>query len=312
MTKTIKKYKHGGRLPNRTYLGAEGGQNVSGKTVFEKAVELEKQGKSNEQIRQLTGWFRNPHDHFWRYEISDKDATIISENFNKISEIVKLENKPKWTTLSGIYKNNILFKAYPKIRNLAVYFYFDEADEASAYLATSKKEPKLMFIKYNVFHDEIYGKSGIQDNDTNKRNDGSESRKNTLTHELQHAIQAREGVGTGSSALSKSSELPKTKRRRLESGEIGNDIKSDRKIRELLYLYNSGEIEARDSQLRINYTDEQRKNEIPYSGTQINEDYLNVEFEDIVDFSKFKRGGEIPKVEKYSFEYFLPFLNWWE
>lgn len=27
---------------------------------------------------------------------------------------------------------------------------------------------------------------------------------------------------------------------------------------------------------------------------------------------KFKRGGEIPKVEKYSFEYFLPFLNWWE
>lgn len=27
---------------------------------------------------------------------------------------------------------------------------------------------------------------------------------------------------------------------------------------------------------------------------------------------KFQRGGEIPEVDKFSFEHFLPFLNWWE
>lgn len=113
-------------------FGREGRDNKTGRkyqTVGEKAKtadvaklskaeELERQGKSREEIFDTTGWWR-AKDGNWRFEIKDDPALINFSEFQKID--FDDEGATNYVELGKIYHNEKLFDAYPQLRKVKVY-----------------------------------------------------------------------------------------------------------------------------------------------------------------------------------------------
>jgi hypothetical protein len=194
----LAKYRNGGKIPrekHRLYLGEEGGMGVSPKGMFESAVQMENEGIDSETIRSITGWFRNPFDKLWRFEISDREAKI---NLSKIvSTIKKVVSSKSEVTLSlkDVYTNNELSKAYGKsIEELPFMFYYDDENEGLGRLNIIPLAGKV-FIKLNVY-EFLRGNVGEVESTVAERGKLFIS---FTTHELQHAIQVREGLSSGGS-----------------------------------------------------------------------------------------------------------------
>ena len=83
-----------------------------------KAEELERQGKSREEIFDTTGWWR-AKDGNWRFEINDDPALINFSEFQKID--FDNEGATNYVELGKIYHNEKLFDAYPQLRKVKVY-----------------------------------------------------------------------------------------------------------------------------------------------------------------------------------------------
>lgn len=83
-----------------------------------KAEELERQGKSREEIFDTTGWWRGK-DGNWRFEIKDDPALINFSEFQKID--FDDDNATDYVELGKIYHNEKLFDAYPQLRKVKVY-----------------------------------------------------------------------------------------------------------------------------------------------------------------------------------------------
>ena len=83
-----------------------------------KAEELERQGKSREEIFDTTGWWR-AKDGNWRFEIKDDPALINFSEFQKID--FDDEGATNYVELGKIYHNEKLFDAYPQLRKVKVY-----------------------------------------------------------------------------------------------------------------------------------------------------------------------------------------------
>lgn len=83
-----------------------------------KAEELERQGKSREEIFDTTGWWRGK-DGNWRFEIKDDPALINFSEFQKID--FDDEGATNYVELGKIYHNEKLFDAYPQLRKVKVY-----------------------------------------------------------------------------------------------------------------------------------------------------------------------------------------------
>lgn len=258
MTKHISKYKHGGTLPSRIYLGEEGGSNVSGESVFEKAVELERQGKSNEDIRQETGWFRNPHDKKWRFEISDKNAIFDDQEIDNIKEYIGKSKKVDRVALSKVLSHPALFRAYPDIKELEIAFFY-ASDKPKAFV-TYNKQGNTEII-YNFYHEEKTVLEGI-----NARVDRSSvirGRRSGIIHEIQHVIQVRSRLGKGSSTLWEFNQLL-AEQQRIGGGISDTEKDIILKKAQENYWKSSGEIESREVENRIDLTQEQLSIHIPF------------------------------------------------
>ena len=83
-----------------------------------KAEELERQGKSREEIFDATGWWRGK-DGNWRFEIKDDPTLINFSEFQKID--FDDEGATNYVELGKIYNNEKLFDAYPQLRKVKVY-----------------------------------------------------------------------------------------------------------------------------------------------------------------------------------------------
>lgn len=83
-----------------------------------KAEELERQGKSREEIFDTTGWWKGK-DGNWRFEIKDDPTLINFSEFQKID--FDDEGATNYVELGRIYKNEKLFDAYPQLRKVKVY-----------------------------------------------------------------------------------------------------------------------------------------------------------------------------------------------
>jgi len=83
-----------------------------------KAEELERQGKSREEIFDTTGWWRGK-DGNWRFEIKDDPALINFSEFQKID--FDDDDAADYVELGKIYHNEKLFDAYPQLRKVKVY-----------------------------------------------------------------------------------------------------------------------------------------------------------------------------------------------
>ena len=150
-----------------------------------KAQELEKLNKTAEEIWQQTGTFRGP-DKQWRQEISDKGSKITEDVYNQISA-----NKQFKGPMGQGLQHEELYKAYPQTAGI----------------------PTTMFADITPSGNIIKGRSGtFQTPQITVGGPSSMDQRSVALHELQHAIQQREGfAGGGSPNAFKPNEVFSTK-----------------------------------------------------------------------------------------------------
>lgn len=182
------------------------------------AKELAAKGADNEAVRQATGWFKGMDDK-WRFEIPDNAAEFKT----KISKSKGFNTGfGDWRGPSGTrgdlgqaLTHEELFAAYPDLASL----YID-----TPFGVTAQKSPSGQYYQKQTFFPEKIEVNSKLMSDKQKSMEA-------LLHEVEHAVQAREGFTPGGSIR-------------------GMSMKDYRNL--------AGEIEARDVSARMNLTPEQR------------------------------------------------------
>jgi hypothetical protein len=171
-TSTETQYSYAGELGlnnlknNRKYMNSAQRSFVNElQNNYEKAMYLSKTGAGNEQILKETGWFKS--DGKWRWEIPDTLMTL--------KEDIQLEDGVSYD-LADILEHDLLFMVYPELMKQQVIV--DNGLKGKGKYSTVTKDIKL----------KVAGRS----------NGNIEL---TLLHEVQHAIQDKEGFEGGTSPL---------------------------------------------------------------------------------------------------------------
>lgn len=224
-------------------------------------------GEDAETVRRETGWFKGA-DGKWRYEISDKDASMkIGRKGTPLKsfarDLVRELDRP--LRLSDVLDHPALFAAYPALQDHGVTFVPAE----------------VMGPTNGSFSGELF-----------TLNDALAAREalSTLLHEIQHGIQDIEGFATGGTPERFGSVYVEELRQRLKwqaahlrsaqknggidpvSGqdentwlalarETANELGKHTGKNDPRYIYASlaGEVEARNTQARQGMTDAQRR-----------------------------------------------------
>lgn len=137
---------------------------TANKELLAQAKSAVENGRDPEAIRQETGWFKGA-DGKWRFELDDSDINFKDTGSYMASHI------KSGVKLGDLIQADKLFSAYPDLKNITVKTSSDGG------------------IYYSPKTDEIFF-------------DGSEmadNAKGSLLHEVQHAIQQREGFAQGGS-----------------------------------------------------------------------------------------------------------------
>lgn len=172
------------------------------KAALNTAKEMEKNGTDAETIRQKTGWFRGA-DGKWRWEIDDSGMKLRTD-------AADISN---YTTLGELVDAPALFATYPDMKDMDVTFQTLERGQNGGY---SRRFDSIELSR-----------------DLKNR---PEALLNSLTHEVQHAIQQREGFTPGAN--------PKYWNRKLEEGYDGRDAETRREGARLREQYE--QMEAND------------------------------------------------------------------
>lgn len=154
--------------------------------ALHEAERYEMQGVDAETIRQKTGWFRGA-DGKWRWEIDDSGMKLRTD-------AADISN---YTTLGELVDAPALFATYPDMKDMSVTFHNLERGQFGGYHRT--------FDSIELSH-ELKQKP--------------EALLNSLIHEVQHAIQRREGFTPGANL--------KYWNRKLEEGYDGRDAETRR------------------------------------------------------------------------------------
>lgn len=237
--------------PERFSYAGRDARNADLEALHE-AERYEMQGVDAETIRQKTGWFRGA-DGKWRWEIDDSDtetdtkwgflrnpdAKRYNELFEKaylydtataedLNELRILDKNLKGVRKSPLYLDEIvrhdkLFEAYPALRDVKVRFEVN----------TGNKEGS-----YHPEENEFVLRTGLKLE--------PEKLKNTLFHEIQHAIQEREGFARGANPGYWDEMIQSGYSRRKNDGRI------ERARKEYHRIFDSAPEEFKDKVRRIN------------------------------------------------------------
>lgn len=152
-------------------IGPKATRNVFNKQGFEsfvdsynEALKYKKQGYSNEEIRETTGWFQDREGN-WKFEISD--AAL------KLKPSFKLKEGATYK-LSDVLYHPFWFKLYPELKNVNV----KVRDYGGSFLGATTRDGKTIEINSSISNN-----IGV---------------KKAFLHEIQHAIQKIEGTSGGS------------------------------------------------------------------------------------------------------------------
>lgn len=149
-------------------------------------------GEDAETVRKETGWYRGA-DGKWRFEISDKDAKLkkpFPSQGQAWGDILDSQRKKpgffdKPATLGDLIDHPALFAAYPELANLNM---TDEAGNGASFRpADAARGPAEIAIGRDVVMSDVLS---------------------IVMHEVQHAIQTKEGFARGGNSSDKS--LPST------------------------------------------------------------------------------------------------------
>lgn len=250
------------------------------KETLERAKQMIDGGASAEDVFRETGWFKGA-DGQWRFEIDDSkmgadtkwgllrnpDARRYNMLFEKaylhdeataedLQELQILEGNLKGVRKSPYYldevvKHDALFEAYPALRDVVIRF-----------------EPNTGAVPgaYNNGFNEIVLRANLKLE--------PEKLKNTLIHEIQHAIQNQENFARGAS--------PEYWNDRMEEVFSRKNAAGEEMLPNELYKNTAGEIEARDAAARRNLSAEERRTRMPDTG---NADTVFAEGEGYFDMS---------------------------
>ncbi len=154
------------------------GRNANGANLesLREAQEMQQAGADMESIRKATGWHQFA-DGKWRFEIDDSRMQLRTD----------AADIPNYTTLGELVDAPELFEAYPDMADLSVTFHTLEDGQNGGY---SRKFDSIELSR-----------------DLKNR---PEALLNSLIHEVQHAIQNREGFASGAN--------PAYWNRRMENG----------------------------------------------------------------------------------------------
>nr|DAI85317.1 MAG TPA: Large polyvalent protein associated domain 23 [Caudoviricetes sp.] len=154
--------------------------------ALHEAERYEMQGVDAETIRKKTGWFRGA-DGKWRWEIDDSGMKLRTD-------AADISN---YTTLGELVDAPALFVTYPDMKDMSVTFHNLERGQLGSYHRTFDSIELSRELKQKP-----------------------EALLNSLIHEVQHAIQQREGFTPGAN--------PKYWNRKLEEGYDGRDAETRR------------------------------------------------------------------------------------
>lgn len=138
------------------------------------ALQMESEGKTPEQIRLATGWFKGPYDERLRFEVEDKSAKL-TKDFLDMPSRSRHEVDPTLSEGSIALRDALdhpeLFNAYPEIGSVKV-FKLNDDRSLGAFIPGSN----AIFLN---------------------QNQPTKQQKSTLMHEIQHWIQDKEGFASG-------------------------------------------------------------------------------------------------------------------
>lgn len=174
-----------GQVREKFSYAGEKAENAD-KAALNTAKEMEKNGADAETIRQKTGWFRGA-DGKWRWEIDDSGMKLRTD-------AADISN---YTTLGELVDAPALFATYPGMKDMSVTFHNLERGQLGGYHRTFDSIELSRELKSRP-----------------------EALLNSLTHEVQHAIQQREGFTPGANL--------KYWNRKLEEGYDGRDAETRR------------------------------------------------------------------------------------
>lgn len=159
------------------FIGA--GSKAFDKAMAFTATKLEKKGLSPQEIWQETGTVRGP-DGMWRQEISDKLTTLKGQPYKDViigaydRGVLKTGDQLYKTTVEDVFFHNGLKEAYPELMNIETQM-MRKGSDAKGSLSTGGKNQVLQ-VREDLL---------------------AEPARSTMLHELQHAIQEKEGFGVG-------------------------------------------------------------------------------------------------------------------
>ena len=139
-------------------------------------------GKTQEEIRAITGWFPSPYDGKMRWEIPDEGAKFTSPTVFKAAadEFAAGETGETFVgNLGDVLDHPQLYAAYPEMRNIEVSMMRSLGESNAEFQAGNAINPPTIRVSWTM------NPKGI---------------KSTMLHEMQHAIQSIEGFARGSSA----------------------------------------------------------------------------------------------------------------
>lgn len=158
-----------------------------------KAQKLETAGMSPNDIWLQTGWYKNPKDGQWRFEISDRNSELNFSSLGQkgLSDKFKVYVPPDaGLTVGDVLKHPELYKTYPELADINIYPIPTKYE--SEFLGYTGEYQDKPFIAMNP--------------------QSPESFRAVLLHELQHLVQKKEGFATGGNPLTAlSEELPDLK-----------------------------------------------------------------------------------------------------
>jgi hypothetical protein len=237
-------------------------------------LELEKAGKTAEEIWEKTGTFRGP-DKQWRQEISDKNLQI--QDYRNTGGAIVIKH-PELQASYEQLPRGIKVKPSPQMEGMAAYeapkrdFDWKMGEGGTIHVPSSQVMPK-----------DVYA------------------------HELQHAVQAKEGFASGGSPSSMVLILEKLAKQKREEAQnqfrlsSANDpldplrivkpgarkkgLQLEKEARDIedqalaayrseqtkfdLYQKLAGEAEARATEKRLNLSDEERRKLFPYKSYDV-------------------------------------------
>jgi len=178
----------------RTF-GGKGAKNLD-VGAFAQARELMKDGAQrinpnnpeqfydlNKKVWWETGWYIDPNDNQWRFEIDDSKSEVTLGKLPLTEK--ELKESGGDFKLSEVFSHDELYKQYPHLKDITVRFYHPSIGKNS----TEKKDSVAGYMN---------SQEGILA--INTKNNTPRQMKKTILHEIQHSIQNYEGFTPGANS----------------------------------------------------------------------------------------------------------------